>query len=648
MADQSGKQAIPVFQSSNLRFLLLILVSVLLSACGSLPSAGRSATSPESAEILVRQGKFSAASTMYESLAARASEETTRDHYLLLSAEVLIDNGLYTPGGQVRLAAIPETLSAPDLQSRLQILRAKEALISGDSAAALAMLPSPSTQHSKTHKARIYEIQANAYARQGAPADELIARINLENLLDGDEAKGENHRMIWSLLEEPPLETLRHMTTRVHNDIYQGWLELALILRSNTVRANSLINRVNNWKQRFPFHPVAKEFADELLALTVSSLPDEPLANHIAVLLPASGSAANAAGAIRDGLVTAYLESLEAASAPQLRFYDTGDKDFVEVYQRAIDDGASFIIGPLQKRSVSVLAQQESLPVPTLALNYTENNTPAPPNLFQFGLLPEDEAASAALRATQQGHESALILSSDDTLGTRLATAFRTSLEEAGGRVLADVVMPKADFDYSRQLRDVLHINQSNQRHRTLQSVAGTSLKFEPAIRRDIDIIYVTTDAGQARLIRPQLLFFRAREIPLLASSRIHESTSSPRKDRDLNGIVFSDTTWSLPVETAGDGVHDAIRRNWPDRQPSIRLFAMGADAYNVVPFLSSLQEDPYNRFAGSTGDLGMDAQNRLHRHLHWAVFEKGRARLHDGAARPERKEEEIPPQESF
>lgn len=614
---------------------LLALLILLTTACGGLPTVGSGAASPEAAELLSRQGDYGDASRMFVILAKKAKDPVTRDHYLLQSAEVLIDNGQYTPDGQARLAEIPETLSAPDLQSRLQILRAKEALISGDSETALSILPAPDTQHSTTHKVRIYELQANAYARMGKPADELVARINLEMLLSQEPEIEKNHKLIWSLLEEQPLETLRHMTTRVHNDVYQGWLELALILRSNAVRANSLISQTTNWKQRFPSHPATIEFADELLAQTVTGLPDEVLANHIAVLLPTTGSAANAAAAIRDGLITAYLESAEPASSPKLRFYNTDAGDFIEIYQKAIDEGASFIIGPLQKPSVNLLANQDTLPVPTLALNYAESPDYAPQNLFQFGLLPEDEAVSAAQRAHQQGYKSALVLSSDDVLGTRLAEAFQVSLEELEGQVLANVPLPKEDYDYSRQLRSTLHIDQSNLRHRTLQSVAGRPLKFEPAIRQDIDMIYVTADAGQARLIRPQLLFFHAKEIPLLASSRVHEYTSTPQKDRDLNGIVFSDSTWSLPIDNAGNTIHDAIQRNWPDNSATIRLYAMGTDAYNIVPFLNNMKKVPENRFAGSTGDLSIDEFNRVHRHLHWAVFEKGRAKLFDGAAKP-------------
>lgn len=623
-------------QARPIAFIALQLIVLIgLSACQNLPLKRSVAATPENAEGLARDGQYADASAMFTRLASRSSDPAARDHYLLRSAEVLIDNGQYTPDGRARLAAVPEQLSAPDLQNRLYTLQAKEALISGDAESALLLLPDTASLHSTRHRARVFLIQAQAYTRLDKPAEELVARINLERALTNPKDVRDNHKRIWALLSEQPLETLRHMTTRVHHDAYQGWLELALILRGNTVRADSLKSQVSNWKQRFAEHPATASFADELLAVSLAELPEQTLASHIAVLLPLRGKTASAASAIRDGLITAYLESNELADAPKMRFYDTTARDFAEIYQRAIDDGASFVIGPLNKQSVTLLAAQRSLPVPTLALNYTTQPGPYPENLYQFGLLPEDEAVSAAQRAEQLNYRSALILSSDDVLGQRLSQAFKEALESSNGRVLDTIVLSKDEYDYSQQLRSTLHINQSAQRHRTLQKIAADSIKFEPSIRQDVDLIYLTVDAEQARLVRPQLLFFRAREIPLIASSRVHDRLANTRKDRDLNGIVFSDSIWALPLTTAGNADLDAIVRNWPERDSAIRLYAMGTDAYRVVPFLTNMKDDEHYRFAGHTGDLSLDSNNRLHRHLHWAIFEKGKATLYDGAAKP-------------
>ena len=55
--------------------------------------------------------------------------------------------------------------------------------------------------------------------------------------------------------------------------------------------------------------------------------------------------------------------------------------------------------GLLRAAWIAELADSGRLPVPVLALNYLDPGKPAPFNLFQWGLAPEDEARQAAERA---------------------------------------------------------------------------------------------------------------------------------------------------------------------------------------------------------------------------------------------------------
>jgi len=77
-----------------------------------------------------------------------------------------------------------------------------------------------------------------------------------------------------------------------------------------------------------------------------------------------------------------------------------------------VDEGAELIIGPLGREQVSQLSALEQLPVPTLAVNYSEDSEPAG-NLYQFGLSAEDEARQVAQRAWVEGHRTAMILTTD-------------------------------------------------------------------------------------------------------------------------------------------------------------------------------------------------------------------------------------------
>ena len=527
----------PLHLASKAALLGALIIS--LGACQTLPGGSMiGGTNAESAQAAMKSGEYQRASDTYARLAERADDPAEKAHLQLLAAEALIDNGLYAEGGQLRLQAITPPLPAPDLQNRYDILLAKVDLINGEPAAALTKLPDPETIYDATTRARIYEVRAGAYARLQQPDEELAARVNLDSLLTQKGARNTNHRIIWELLDEQPTETLQSMTLKVHGDHYQGWLELALLLRDNT-SAPQLNRRLALWTERFANHPAAQGYTEEVIAKVLESLPEAPAQHRIAAFLPLSGRTAPAGEALRDGIITAYLSAPENASA-SLRFYDTGNNGFASLYQRAIDNGATLAIGPLSKNDVSALSVQSELPIPTLALNYSSDATLYPDKLFQFGLLPEDEAASAAQRALAENHSNAVILTAEDALSQRLAKAFTETLIAGGGTVTGTAILEPDSYDYSDQLRDVLKINESDARHRALQSTTGRQMRFEPVIRQDVSVIYMTADATQARLIRPQLQFFRAGDLPILASSRANNSRDAKRYDSDLNNILFT------------------------------------------------------------------------------------------------------------
>jgi outer membrane PBP1 activator LpoA protein len=51
------------------------------------------------------------------------------------------------------------------------------------------------------------------------------------------------------------------------------------------------------------------------------------------------------------------------------------------------------------------------------------------------------------------------------------------------------------------------------------------------------------------------------------------------------------------------------------------RLYAMGIDAYNIVPYLGRLGNSPTTGYPGESGRIYIDAERRLHRQLMWARY---------------------------
>lgn len=641
--------------------VLLVLTLLFTVGCSTLPTTARdnpeefSTVSDPTARRLLRGGHFEEASARYVRLAEQSGDPVTRQENLVIAAEILYDRGLHEPGLQ-RLQAIGTVLSTPELQHRYLILEAKHRLFNNDPEAALQQLPEAEQVTSPIHRARLHEVQAQAWHQLQQPGLELIARIALERQLDNPAIIDQNHAQIWRLLNAQPASTLRELTTDVQDATYQGWLELALINASMPTNDPAYVPAISQWQHQFPVHPANERFLTTLFA-GEPLLPDNSIAtnapiNQIGVLLPFSAPGYQAAAeAIRDGLVVAYQHDLDRANPPLVKFYDSGGSPALvrSIYQQALDDGADAIIGPLLKDSVTAIVTMRQIPRPTLTLNYVDTGFGTlPSNLIQFGLSPEDEARAVAKRLLAQGLRQAVVLQSDDSRGDRESRAFHEEMLLHGADVVYAAVLPTDTYDFSRQIRDALLISQSDRRFKQLGQVVPGRIHFEPSIRDDLDAVFLAMGSEQAQSVRPQLAFYRASHVPMLGTSRVMTSIDDKRSRKDLNGIQFPDTPWTLDPAIRNHPIYRDITRNFPDATGVFaRLYALGVDAYQIMNNLGRFQQeagfgqgdqtqyqargssDTLATLAnptvpGFTGDLWLDHQNRVHRNLRWGQYRLG------------------------
>lgn len=340
---------------------------------------------------------------------------------------------------------------------------------------------------------------------------------------------------------------------------------------------------------------------------------------RIALLLPSSGPLAKTADAIRDGFLAAHFYRLNKSYQPVIQIYDTnGQVDtMLTAYRQAVIDGAEIVIGPLDRDGVKALGRADNLPVPTLALNYTDDLTTPPRQLYQFGLSPEDEAQAVAERAWLEGRRNAIAFVQKGDWGDRLLHAFKTRFEALGGNMIASENYDPASSDFATPLRKLLGITEPASRSRTTKSDA-------PKRRQDMDFIFLSAFTQQARQIRPHLLFFYAGDVPVYTTSHVYTGKLDKNADTDLNGLMFSDMPWVLDAESP-QPLQRAITRLWPQTaEPFKRLYALGVDAYNLIPLLPRMSTDSSERMTGETGKLGMDKTQRIHRTLRWARFVEG------------------------
>ncbi|PVV15251.1 MAG: penicillin-binding protein activator [gamma proteobacterium symbiont of Ctena orbiculata] len=620
------------------RLLLPLAVALLLviQGCATAPEV----TSYEAVELppqvrlqidlMLESGDFAAAAERLETLAAE-STSPQREWLLLEAAEYWLK-----AGDQAMSRSLVEQLqsfdSDPDFTLKWRMLRTEIAVSEGDIEQALDLMePAPGAdaplilrRHYHRNMAEIFRLSGNLLesARELDVLDLLFeedeeARLASQLLLVQTLTSMTDTAL--SMLQPPPPSTLI------------GWMELAKIIKLPLTDPTELSSMLAAWRERFPEHPALQS----LLAgyLQQQGLNSE---DHIAVMLPRSGPYAKVATAVRDGLMAAWYQQ-PAAQRPSLQFYDSSElKDVLHIYQQAILQGAKMVIGPLNKDAVRMLLGLEYLDHPILALNQVDDAELTHPNLFQFGLAPEDEARQIAERAWLEGHRTALILTPTGQWGERIANSFRERWATLGGQVMEQQQYNASENDFSVPIRMLLNINESEARSHALQKLLGRQLESESRPRNDADFIFLGARPQKARQLRPQLRFFHAGNLPILSTSHIYTGVAQKELDRDLGKISFVDTPW-LFEESQGGG--PLSRNNLERLIPGVkgryaRLYAMGIDSYNLLTQLQHMQDQPGRMFSGKSGTLYLDERNRIHRLLAWADMESGVAKISGYAPR--------------
>jgi hypothetical protein len=346
------------------------------------------------------------------------------------------------------------------------------------------------------------------------------------------------------------------------------------------------------------------------------------IAPHIALLLPVTGRTNAAAVSVRDGFLAAYYQA-PLAERLRVRIYDTGVEAVAAALTRAASTGAELIVGPLTREEVIAAAQFAGARPPLLALNFLPPETPAPAQFYQYALSPEEEARLVARRVLADHHRRGVALAPAGDWGPRVLAAFRQELEAGGGELIATATIDPARTDYSAAVTEVLGISSSQARERQLEGLLGTKLQFEPRRRGDIGFIFAPAPANTERLLRPQLRYHFAGDIPTYATSLAFEP--DVRANQDLDGLMFPDMPWMLGGDLA-DAVRAATREAWPSGGlHRSRLYAFGFDAYRLAV---ALRSRPNNvNIEGLTGHLSFDAERRIRRELGWAQLHNGELR---------------------
>ena len=612
--------------------VILLLLIALLQACSTTTQVPVETRSPQQqqADLLTARGDYQGAARLYLQAAAQASGQ--EKHALELKATDNLIKATDYKNATAILRSLPiKSLNLLNMQ-HFDVNRAKIAIKQQQPDRALAILKV--VPLSGPYVAEIHQLRAQAHLQNKNYLASARERILLDVLLTNTDKRLKNETLIWASLNKLTDIELEDAHRAPPPDPLSGWIELLELTRLYQQQPAVMQEVTPQWQQRYPGHPASLGFIDTILGtLRVAGQPP----TQLALILPLSGNFSGAAQAIHDGLITAYYDAPDTAAHPQLRVYDTGDtaESALTTYRQAVAEGAQFVIGPLRKEAVQAVALQDNLQVPVLALNHIAEQPHTSNAFYQFGLAPENEAREVARIAWQDGHRRSIALIPSNEWGERVYAAFADAWQSRGGEILDVQRYDNTQTDHGDVISAALNLNSSKARHLQITRLLGRKLEFEPRRRKDVDFVFLLASPLQARLIRPQLSFYRASSVPVYSTSQVYTGQPDRDKDIDLNDIIFCDMPWML--EQDGDWLHlqQAINEHWPETATRYkRLYALGIDAYRIIPYISQLGTGMFGTFQGVTGNLSLGSQGHVDRGLRCAKFRNGLPTLLEPVAR--------------
>jgi uncharacterized protein len=607
--------ALPLSASISSIAPVIYSLLLLLSACESTNPNG--SPNPQLRQIeTVQKAPIKSVSEALRQ--ANISMEPVASQLRAKAARLALDNGDLEQAERISAIVLESTLEGQPLIDYL-LTQGQILLYNGKPDEALKLLEQNSLNGMAPDIAdqiKISYLKADAYAAGQRLVTSARERVLIDHLLSKDQSQINREKIFNTLLELPAPLLVTYAKKAVSNEL-RGWLSLAAMTKQFQNKPSQQLKALRDWRKLWAGHPAAQTMPEslELLDTIVAGQPDE-----IAILLPQSGRLSTIGQAIQNGILAAHFEQ---ESTSRIRIYDTARGEPIQaLISRAAEEGADLIIGPLDKEKVAVLSKLR-LPIPVLALNRLNEAdfSATNPNLYHLSLAPEDEASQIARQARREGLSHALVIAPNNEWGDRAAQAFKQTWSKFNG-LIADEARFIEDENYNKFIQELLLVNKSVSRAAELKRIIGSNFEFTPQRRQDIDVVVLLANSTQARQINPSLAFFYADDLPVYGTSLTYQTGENRINNIDLNGIRFCDIPWKL---APADEFQKRIHALWPESAAQLAsIFALGIDAYNVLPRLKQLRDLPDSAFFGGTGKLTMKSQN-LVRELMWGQFNNGK-----------------------
>ncbi len=585
------------------RLLVPVALAVTLAACSSKPSA------PTAVDITLDPSQTAQSYLML----ADSSSGSLQNDWLIMALKAAVQAG-DTDQADLLLKRIAKLKLSPVQQAEWQLSRAELLERQQRYRDALQLLnfrtdwPLANIQWQDYYRlrARLLE-QVGQYFE----ASRELTQLNMY-------AQGEDGQIadaIWQNLMQYNEQQINQLSAMPQEEVLDGWLQLAVYVKSLSGDVSLLKNSLENWMAENPTHPAAiftPQAINDILALQIS----KPV--NTALLLPLGGKYAKQAQLIRDGFILEMMNDEVRDPNATLTVIDVNGQDLASINQQLVNKNIDFVVGPLVKSNITKLQQisrDNGYTIPTLALNIPDQIETGDSTCY-LALSPEQEVAQAAKHLYQQGYRYPLILAPQGRLGERVVEAFNEEW-----RQLSDNKVAVSLFGDKRQLQrninNVFGLQESQQHIAQMEQILDIPLESQPRSRRDIDAVYIVADSGELTLIKPfiEVAINPDTKPPKLFSNS--RSNSGRTQYEDLSGVMYSDIPLLIQPD---DALEAQLTELWPKHSNAEkRLQALGMDAYQLMQQLPQMKVVDGYTIEGKTGQLSIDDQCIVQREISWA-----------------------------
>ena len=465
------------------------------------------------------------------------------------------------------------------------------------------------------HNASYYKVLTEVQNQRQLNVQAIDAQLRAFNL--NEQASLDGVFIIWQKLSQLSQWQVEQLMA-LKPPYYQGWNQLLSYANTFGDNNDKFNHYLSQWQRNYPAHPgngiIESLRINQSLAASI---------DHIAIILPLSGSQKAAGNAAQQGVLSAY----EDDTSKILHFFDANKVDWLTLSTELASEEIDFVIGPLLKTNVDAYLNQPELTLPTLFLN-VPSKIQFKPSQAALSMRPEDEAIQAASTLSQRNFKFPIIFSHKDKVSERIASAFAQQWA-----LMSDSTPEIISFEQGKQmqviLKESLDVSVSQSRISELNRRLKQTFKSELRNRRDTDMIYIVGSPQQTRLLKPYIDVNTspfAKVIPVYASSRSHSVKNDSSDHTDLTGLTFTEIPWMLESKLQNKKLAQQSKLLWPERNDSLqRIFAMGYDSLFLSDKLAVMQEKPFVRHFGQTGVLQLNADGILTRSLIWGRYRQNK-----------------------